>query len=68
MEREHGIVADLAERTGVAEDEVRRVLDEVGLTRTLDELEQSVQPDALQSVSADGLRLSVRVGHSLVAV
>jgi hypothetical protein len=62
-----GIIAKLADRSGVAEADVQRVLDTLGLETSLDLVSRSFGPDAIEALTADGVRLSVRVSDGLVA-
>jgi hypothetical protein len=61
------LIRDLAESTGVAEEDVAAVLDELGLSETLAELSRQFGEDALCAVGRTDLRVSIRMGRLLVA-
>lgn len=61
------LVHDLAASTGVSEEDVAAVLDELGLGETLTELSQRFGEDAMSTVARTDLRISIRLGRLLVA-
>lgn len=60
------LIRDLAVSTGVAEEDVAAILDELGLSETLTELGRQFGQDTLELVARTDLRLAIRMGRLLV--
>lgn len=60
------LIRDLAISTGVAEEDVAAILDELGLSETLTELGRQFGEDTLELVARTDLRLAIRMGRLLV--
>ena len=68
MQKNDDIVREVAANSGVGTGDVLRVLDSLGFSQTLESVRESVGEEPLRQVSADGLRVSLRVGSTTVAV
>jgi len=64
--RKDALIRDLAASTGVAEEDVMAILDELGLSETLAELVRQFGQDTLETVARTDLRLMIRLGRLLV--
>ena len=62
------LVSEVASSSGVKEEDVSRVLDYLGLSKTLDRVAESLGPEAVESVSVDGMGVTLRAAGVLVAV
>jgi hypothetical protein len=59
-------ISELSKSTGVPQDDVRKVLEQLGLGRTIAEAGNAIS--GKHDVKSGDLRLSVRVGRIFVAV
>ena len=62
------LVGQIAERSGVDHAQAAAVLEAVGLKSQLGELERGLGADALRDVQLENVRLSFRIGRSILAV
>lgn len=62
------LASELANRGGVEKEQASAVLDALGLKQQAGQLEETFGPGVLQQLSADNVRLSFRVGPSIVAL
>ena len=60
-------VAELARKTGVAEKDVETVLRALGFNDLSTQGKNLVSGETIESIGADGLRLSARLGDMLIA-
>ena len=60
------IVATFATDTGVAESDVKKVLERLGLNNLESEAARLVQPDQISSLGPNDFKLSMKVAHIMV--
>ncbi|HEX3240436.1 MAG TPA: hypothetical protein VHR18_09900 [Solirubrobacterales bacterium] len=66
--RRRALVSDLASSSGVKEEDVSRVLDQLGLSDGLERIDRLITAPAVESIAIDDIRVSVRAGGVTVAV
>jgi len=62
------VIGYLAKSTGVNEESVRKVLEELGLSKAINVLSEVAGSDAGRHIHPDNLKIAIRVGKSAVAV
>jgi len=59
------IVKDLARKSGVAESEVAKVLEQLGISRIL---QQAIAANQGRAIKPDSIKLAVRIGKNAIIV
>ena len=60
------VIVDLSTKTGVAEHDISRVLQALGLDQSIAAAEDSIVPTALKQVKASDLVVGIKFGRVLV--
>lgn len=65
--RRKELVSELAASSGVEEEDVSRVLDQLGLSENLGQIGDSLSQEAIDEISIDDIRVSVSAGGMTIA-